>query len=293
VGVADQLFVTGGVRAEDNSNFGANYGLSVSPRVGASYVRNLGSGLTLKARASYGRAIRTPYPTERFPSFTPYAYQLGNASLGPETQQGPDAGLDLYLGNRASLEATWYHQRALNLIEYVFLAPQTATTPATYQFQNVGEARNTGWEFQGHVDVAAFTLQGTYSITHSTFVTAGPGYTGGLSPGDWLYGVPRTTAGLTLGYHPGRLDASVGLLHVGEWQNYDWLQFYASGFSSLQVITYPGFTKYSLNAAYRFANGLSGFVKVDNLANSHPFEIDNTSPIRGRVTVVGVRVSGP
>jgi outer membrane receptor protein involved in Fe transport len=293
VAVADQLFLTGGARAEDNANFGGDYGLSVSPRVGASYVRALGGGLTLKARASYGRAIRAPYPTERFPNATPFYTQLGNLNIGPEEQRGPDAGLELYVGNRASLEATWYHQRAVNLIEFTLLAAQTSSALPVYQFQNVAEVKNTGWEFQGHVDASAFTLQGTYSIAHSTFVSGGPAYTGSLQPGDWLYGVPRSTAGLTLSYHPSRLDASVGLLHVGEWQNYDYQTLYASGFAIFQTITYPGFTKYNLSTTYHFADLLSAFVKVDNLANSHAFESNNFAVTRGRVTVIGLRFTGP
>lgn len=54
-GFHDALFVTGGLRAEQNSNFGDSLSTPVSPRVGVSYVQSLGEA-TLKLRSSWGRA---------------------------------------------------------------------------------------------------------------------------------------------------------------------------------------------------------------------------------------------
>ncbi len=49
LGVWDALFVTAGLRAEDNQNFGKDFGLAWAPRVGVSYVGTVGD-LTAKAR---------------------------------------------------------------------------------------------------------------------------------------------------------------------------------------------------------------------------------------------------
>jgi len=57
--LAERLFLTGGLRAERNPNFGTSFGTAWSPRVGAAYAQPIGEA-TLKLRASFGESIRAP-----------------------------------------------------------------------------------------------------------------------------------------------------------------------------------------------------------------------------------------
>ena len=59
--LVERLFLTSGLRAERNQNFGADFGTAWSPRVGAAYVLGVGSA-TVKLRASYGESLRPPNP---------------------------------------------------------------------------------------------------------------------------------------------------------------------------------------------------------------------------------------
>src|SRR6185312_14958641 len=98
--VADQLFLTVGVRAEHNNDFGSQFGTPVSPRFGASWARTLGH-TTVKLRASYGQAIRAPSPLEKDYSKNAFIETLANESLGPERQRGFDGGVDVAVISRA------------------------------------------------------------------------------------------------------------------------------------------------------------------------------------------------
>src|SRR5262249_50816638 len=140
VGVNDALFLTGGVRIEDNQNFGDDYGNAVAPRVGATYSRALRPGLDVKVRGSWGKGIRPPQPQHKQAAVVPGARIQANPDIGPEEQKGWDSGVELYFGKRATLGITYYDQTAINLIDQVLLQPPT--TPGSvpvYQYQNVGE----------------------------------------------------------------------------------------------------------------------------------------------------------
>src|SRR5205823_1057393 len=160
-----------------------DFGLLWAPRVGVAYVRTIGN-VTAKARVAYGKAIRPPNPGYAQGVVTANAIGLANPNLGPEQQIGPDGGLELYLGRRGSLEATYYHQTANNLIDLVVVRD----SPYTYQYQNVGKIKNTGWEFRGRLNAGRLSLTGTYSITRSVVQTLSPTYSGDLQTGDQMLG---------------------------------------------------------------------------------------------------------
>jgi outer membrane receptor protein involved in Fe transport len=294
LGLRDALFVTVGLRAEDNQNFGKDFGLSWAPRVGVSYVRDF-AGITAKARVAYGKAIRPPPPGAADAATTPYATLLANPNLGPEQQVGPDGGLELYFGTRGSVEATYYHQTARDLIDNVLV--NANATPPQYEYQNVGRIRNTGWEFQGRLNLGVFSLTGTYSIMNSVVETLAPGYSGDLRPGDQLLAIPKHTAGATLSYHLQRTTVALGVTSAGSWTNYDLLAldgfFYGGqpyrGSLRAYWTEYPGFTKLNLSLSHEFSGRLGIFLRSENLTDDHAYEVDNSTITAGRITMFGVR----
>jgi outer membrane receptor protein involved in Fe transport len=301
VGIRDALFLTAGIRAEQNTGFGDSLSTPLSPRVGASYVMGVGSGATLKLRTSYGRAIRPPSPTAKLGSLTPLlAIVLPNPTLGPERQQGGDVGFDLSLGGHGSLSVTYYNQTAVNLIQQVTLPSDTIPTN---QFQNVGRIRNTGIEIEGAFETGPVTLRGQYAYTRARVARLAPGYTGELLVGDQTETTPRHTAGASLTLTPiSGTTIGVSGAYVGSWRNFDLLGYFQClggtgpcrndtfALDRSYVMDYPSFVKLNLNLVQRLGPSFSAVASVDNLTNNTTPESGNISPVVGRITTVGLRM---
>ncbi|HEX6536383.1 MAG TPA: TonB-dependent receptor [Gemmatimonadaceae bacterium] len=295
-GVHDLIYITAGLRAERNDNFGDDYGLAYSPRVGVSVVHDV-AGATVKLRASYGDAIRPPFPTQKSDYRTTSYVQLPNPELGPERQLGWDGGFDLFFGKRASLSVTHYDQTARNLIDQV-LIPDSTSAP-TYQYQNAGQIANRGWEFEGHLRTQRVDLTATYSIVSSRISRLAPHYSGDYDIGDRVLGIPGRSGGVTVAYRPTHHTTVTGnLVYIGPWTNLDVRSYYGFiyggdaylGSGRAYWMRYPSVTKVNLGVAQEISSSLTGFVRVENVANEQTFENYNTSPQIGRTTLVGVRL---
>jgi len=215
LGFADRVFLTYGLRAEWNPNYGSDANPNYAPRYGIAYTTDLGP-VTAKIRGSYGKSTRPPLPYERqgglerddllIQMFGPHYSVLPNPQLGPEYQQGGEGGLELYLGNRASLVVTRYNQTVNGLITAVSgadsirsLQPHPLAAYGYYdcttlgskdfcstqdaqgyaygwlrQNYNAANLRNQGWELQGSVTVGPLTGRGTYSWTESRTIGLTP-----------------------------------------------------------------------------------------------------------------------
>ncbi len=294
LGVSEALFITAGLRAEDNQNFGKDFGLAWAPRVGVSYVRTLGDVIA-KARVAYGKAIRPPSPgyAETIVYSSSYV-QVGNPNLAPEQQKGWDGGLDLYFGHRWSLEATRYQQTAIDLISTV-IVPDTSAYKV--EWQNVGRIKNNGWELQARLNAGGFSLTGTYSITTSQVQKVSPTYSGDLQPGDQMLHIPRHTAGATLGYALAHTNVTLSMTSVGSWTETDFLALYGyyyggqpyRGSGRAYWIAYPSFARFNLSVSHTLSDRFSVFLQSANLTNTHASERDNSSVVAGRATIFGVR----
>ena len=289
------LFVTAGLRIEDNSGFGATFGRPLSPRIGAAYAWDLGSA-TIKLRGAYGQATTAPRPGDRDrQQVSPNLVRLANPNLGPERQIGWDAGFDVVLGTRAQVSATYYHHIAKDLIQIVTL---TSALPAEQQFQNVGRVRNEGFEFEGTLNLDLAELKGQVAVTGSRILALSPTYTGDLQVGSRPYLVPKYTGGASLSVFPlGGTSLTGGFTYVGERSYYDtYAQFACFGGTgpcqpSLRgyVITYPAFAKINLSVEQSLNALFSAFASVENLGNTTAYELGNAVAVTGRVTILGLR----
>lgn len=161
IGWNDRLFLTGAVRGDDNSAFGADFDLVVYPKVSASWVVSeeafWGASFVddLKLRAAYGEsgqqpsafaALRTFRPVSRAdgsPAVTPES--LGNPDLKPERGQEVEAGFEAGLfGDRLGLDFTFYHQTVEDAI--LDTQPPPSQGFVEERFENVGKIRNSGVE---------------------------------------------------------------------------------------------------------------------------------------------------
>jgi outer membrane receptor protein involved in Fe transport len=292
--LGDRLFLTAGLRAERNPNFGAAFGTAWSPRVGASYVTAVGT-TALKVRASYGESIRPPDPGERDGVQTPSYVILASPNLAPERQRGVDGGVEVY-GRRASLGVTYYNQHAIDLIAYVTAQPPPGDTLPTSQYQNISRVKNEGWEFETRLDLGPVRLAGTYSITKSTVQKLAPDYPGPYQVGDRVLGIPYTSAGATVTYSPvPRTILTASLTYFGHWTALDYLSFYGfvflhqpyRGSQRAYWLEYPSVTKLGFGLSQQVTEHFTAFVHAENLGNNLRFEQYNATPPKPRSATVG------
>jgi outer membrane receptor protein involved in Fe transport len=267
--IVDALFLTYGLRAEWNPNYGKEASPNVVPRYGMAYSREFGA-VTAKLRASYGQSTRPPMIDQkralkqtqqfRIDVYGPHDDRLANPALGPEFQKGGEGGLELYLGNRASLAVTRYNQTVNGLIALVPGADSVRSlTPnpiffgvytcadlillnlPTYcssqdasgygysivnQNLNVGSVRNQGWESQASLVTGPLTTRGTYSWTKSRVIGVTPKYRSLLQGG--LYQVGRSvqtlaehTWALTFSYVQARSSVSLNVNGIGPMMRFE------------------------------------------------------------------------
>lgn len=294
LGMSDAVFLTAGLRAENSDLIGSDYGLAWAPRVGLSYATTL-NGVSLKARGAYGKAIRAPLAFQVAGSAI--SNTIPNPLIGPEAQRGFDAGVELYFGDAASLEVTYYNQAAVDLIDRVVVDATTA--PITFQYQNIGRVRNQGLEVAGMIAPAPYlSLRATYSLTTSEVQALSPDYTGALEPGDEPLGIPKHIAGATLTYNSGPSSVSLNATYAGTRTQMDYIAYYGwilggetyRGSERAYWEPYPAFVKFGLRASRDLSSRVTALLNVDNLTNSQRFEDLNLNPVPGRAILVGLRV---
>jgi TonB-linked SusC/RagA family outer membrane protein len=166
-GWKDRLFLTLGLRADDNSAFGEDFDLVYYPKVSLAWSVSEEPfwGLefvdALKLRAAYGESGQQPRSFASLRTYLPVTgpfdgaavspFTIGNPDLGPERGKEIELGFDAGLfGDRLGLEFTYYHKRTVDQILEREVAPSvgfvgTAERPGV-QFINAGEVRNSGVE---------------------------------------------------------------------------------------------------------------------------------------------------
>lgn len=292
----DALFLTAGLRGERNSSFGENYGTAWAPMMGAAFTRDLGAA-TVKLRAAYGKGIRPPQPNARRAIQTLGFRQVANPELRPEVQSGTEAGIELYVGDRANLSLTTYSQTADGLIQQV-VANQRMNA-RTVQFQNVGRIHNRGVELEGNVRRGGLRADVAFALTDSRVRALSPSYTGDLRLGDRVPEVPSSSGMASLTWETRRVRTTVGTNYIGSWVGYDWLAFYGGEMGTEAShpelrnywIDYPSITKPFVGVGYAITRGAEWYLRVDNLTNVQRNERDNLQITQGRTATVGLRLA--
>jgi TonB-linked SusC/RagA family outer membrane protein len=160
-GWRNRVFLTGALRADDNSAFGEQFDLVYYPKLSGTWVVSeepfwrFGWFDELKLRAAYGEtgqqpqtftALRTyrvvPGPND-VSTVTPNL--IGNPNLGPERGKEVEIGFDAgLLGNRLGIDFTFYNQRITDAILLRDMPPSTGFPGQ--QYVNAGVLRNRGIE---------------------------------------------------------------------------------------------------------------------------------------------------
>ena len=198
-GWRDRLFVTGAVRADDNSNFGAKLGLIYYPSLSASWVLSEESWFPkpewlnqLRVRSAYGKSGNRPGFRQANTFFSPVAVRVngadlpavtvggaGNAELNPEISEEVEGGFELSAFNgRLGTAATFFNKTTNDALVSRVLAPSLGN--ANSRFVNFAEVRNRG--FEGELTAIPLDLknvrwevQGTYSQIQNQLMELGTG----------------------------------------------------------------------------------------------------------------------
>jgi TonB-linked SusC/RagA family outer membrane protein len=164
----DRLFVTGAVRSDRNSAFGAEFKTVFYPKLAVSWVVSDEAFFPrpdflnqLRLRTAYGASGVQPGTTDAVQYYlaTKGRYQgesadytgvvftaLGNRELKPERSTELELGVDgSFWNNRLTTEVTFYNKASKDALVERVLAPSVGTGN-TVRFENLGEVRNRGWE---------------------------------------------------------------------------------------------------------------------------------------------------
>jgi TonB-linked SusC/RagA family outer membrane protein len=169
----DRLYLTAGARGDKNSAFGQDFGVIIYPAASLSWVvgeegwfprNNILSSLRL--RTAYGESGQRPGLRDAIRFLAPTAVAVrdvsrpgadsdepsfitggvGLADLEPEKTREIEGGADFgFWGDRLALELTYYHKTTTDALILRRLPPSNGVFQT--QFQNIGEVRNTGFEF--------------------------------------------------------------------------------------------------------------------------------------------------
>lgn len=321
VDLARTVFLTAGLRVEENRNFGPDYGLAWAPRVGLAVTRDVGA-VTVKARGAYGQAVNAPPAGAREgvtsvdPVFNlPYLSQVGNPAVGPETQRGGELGVDLAWGSRATLQVTGFRQTADDLIGTVtrFVTDSAVTSPfggffvfPQSQVVNLGRVRTTGWEAAGTVAAGPWQLRGTYSHAVSRVLELTDPANGFYRTGDVVSGPARRSGSLDARWTRGPARVGAHLSYVGpvrvlfngvleaeriagrlvRERGRTWTADpYATG-----AYTAGGYTQLDLNGRYRLRPGAEVLLNVFNATGVYRSDRDNLGITQGRRVLAGVEL---
>ncbi len=164
--VADRLFVTAALRADDNSAFGRDFDLIYYPKAGVSWVASDESFFPdlpfldqLRLRAAWGRSGLQPGSTAALTTLDAFPVtngadettsgvrigEVGNNLLEPELSTELEAGLDAdLLGGRVGVELTFYRKTTSGALVRAPVAPSLGSSAT--QWVNIGDVLNRGLE---------------------------------------------------------------------------------------------------------------------------------------------------
>jgi outer membrane receptor protein involved in Fe transport len=274
---------------------GDKEGAAWASTAGATWTHSVGRA-TLRLRGAWGRGLRPPEPGMSRAMATATVRQLPNSELASETQSGIEVGTEVYAGAAAYARATWYDQRATDLIQQVLL-PSDGTI-RNYQFQNVGGITNRGVELEAGAGWNRVTLSGFLYFTRSEVRRLARNYTGELKPGDELPEVPEHVGAVALQYAAGRVRATVGASWLGSWTGFDWVALRATELgqeprrATLRDywIDYPAVFRPYFAAEIGLGGAWAAFLRVDNPGKTASYLRDNLTPPLGRSTQLGLEL---
>jgi outer membrane receptor protein involved in Fe transport len=297
------IFLTLALRYDHNNLFKNNG--SFNPRVGITTNFKIENALIVKPRIAWGSGITAPTYSTRYGD--PTMDIAPNPDIKPADQRGFEYGLELFgMRGKFNFETVYYDNQLKNLAYLNNLPPGSTFL---YQYMNVGDVANTGWEFSASYKVNDyFSMRATFSAMSSVIKdTTGEGSSSDQAPGSQSRYVPRHTAGLFLTYNgtrlhllKGHLDISLNVTEVDGVIDLDSWSFQADlGYGRVSFSTPHLADEYyrksgvviqlGLNLDYFIKDNLRFFIQGTNIANNNTFEESSGSPTYGASWMFGIK----
>ena len=226
----DQLTLTGGVRLEDDSEFGTHISLKIA---GAWNI----PGWNTTLRANYGDGFKAPTLYELFSQ-----YKNPFHALKPETARGWEIGADRqFLDNRLRASLTWFERHTHDQIDFI-----SAASPPFGYYENLDRTRASGLE----IEIAAKLADTLTLSTDYTNMTAK-----NVLTGTELARRPHNSASATITWLPlPKLTVGTSVVFVGP-------RFDDGG----NFVPLQSNTTANLFGSYRLTGNLELFARVENL----------------------------
>jgi vitamin B12 transporter len=204
----DRLFITPGVRVEDNEFFGT----FVNPKVSGAYLhKETGT----KLRATFGRGIRAPSFNELvgFPNFG----IPSNFNLRPEKATSWEVGLDQDLfGHAVTASVTWFHNDFSNLVVL-----NTGVNTNIQGADTQGLESTVRWRVTKELTLS---VAHTYLKTEVTDIGTGQNFGGLFTPGGRLLRRPEHSGNVQVDYQTPAWGINFVALGVGDRVDRDFAQ---------------------------------------------------------------------
>jgi vitamin B12 transporter len=265
VALWDRLFLSGGVRYDDNEIFDD----STTWRTTAAYLfEDTGTRL----HGSYGTGVKNPTFIEIFGLFNDF---IGNPNLQPETSKGFDVGVEqTLLDERLVVDVTYFHQNLEDEIANVFVPDGMGGFVGTVVNLD-GESRRQGLEVSvGTVPFEGFRIDAAY-----TYLDAGQ------PDGATEIRRPRHIASLFANYEfmESRANVNLGIEYNGQQYDTDF-----GVFPSVRR-TLDDFVLVSLAGSYALTENIELFGRIENLLDQNYAEVyGNNTP--GFGAFAGLRI---
>ena len=280
----EAVYLTFGTRVQRLAAARREAVVALLPSAGLAIARDVGVA-TAKARASFGKGIRSPNPGMRLLTRGQWPFASDDA-LGTEAQSGTEVGVDLLLP-AGGLHLTRFDQLA-------------STTTAEGL---LGSISNSGWEAGASVRTGRLTIGGTATITDSRVRSTGDAYGGELRAGDRMLGVPKHTGSLSVDWESRRWSTSWTVTRAANWINYDRLALASAPDSLVSSsegagsrgwlrdywMEYPGSARLRGSFVVQLPRGLALSVTGENLTNQQLGEPDSITIVPGRAITLGLR----
>lgn len=268
-----------GARLDHSGTFGdfGTYRVSASRILPAAF----------RIRGSIGTAFREPSFLETFD--TPFS--VANPDLRPEHTTSWEAGLEHeFASGVATLGATYFHQRFVDLIDYRF-------DGATSRYENIALARAAGTEVELRVaPVRGVSGDASYTWLDTKVLHAGfdPTPLAVLAQGGPLLRRPKHSASAGLRYDvPSGLALTARATYVGARSDH---LFHGAPTFDTEAVTLDPYTKLDLSLALPLRTLWAGFAPValtlraDNVTGTHYQSVAGYAT-PGRMILAGLRGS--
>jgi vitamin B12 transporter len=255
----DQLTVTGGVRLEDNDEFGTH----VSTKIAAAWqIPNWDTIL----RGNYGDGFKAPSLFQRFSQFS-----NPTTTLKPEAAHGWEVGIDKALfDDRLRASLVYFDRHTTNLIDFVPCSGATCIPRPFGFYENIGRALGSGIEAEVKArPVDEITLSANY--TNLTAIDRNSGLA--------LARRPHVTANAVATWSPS-VEFSVGgsVTYVGP--RFD---------DAAETVRLSDYALINIFGAWRLSEQYEVFARAENLFDKH-YEPVFGFGAPGRTIFAGVRL---